>query len=101
MGSSPTYTALQLCCTVDVDGQPESCAITAEALEDHFGARSALEADLRDAFERGRALTLPCRHCSTQQADASVRTRIPRPYRPGAPVRPARVACSGSAAAGA
>ncbi|QRR05756.1 DUF1488 domain-containing protein [Burkholderia sp. MS455] len=28
--------------TVDVDGQPEPCAITAEALDDHFGARSAL-----------------------------------------------------------
>ncbi|WP_258365360.1 DUF1488 domain-containing protein [Burkholderia pyrrocinia] len=25
--------------TVDVDGQPEPCAITAEALDDHFGAR--------------------------------------------------------------
>ncbi|WP_423760914.1 DUF1488 domain-containing protein [Burkholderia sp. NLJ2] len=47
--------ALQLCFTVDVDGQPEPCAITAEALEDHFGAGSALEADLLDAFERGRA----------------------------------------------
>ncbi|WP_175946032.1 DUF1488 domain-containing protein [Burkholderia pyrrocinia] len=47
--------ALQLCFTVDVDGQPEHCAITAEALEDHFGAPSVLEADLLDAFERGRA----------------------------------------------
>ncbi|AXF25622.1 DUF1488 domain-containing protein [Burkholderia pyrrocinia] len=47
--------ALQLRFTVDVDGQPETWAITAEALEDHFGAPSALEADLREAFERGRA----------------------------------------------
>ncbi|MDR0242238.1 MAG: DUF1488 domain-containing protein [Burkholderia sp.] len=46
---------LQLRFTVDVDGRPETCAITAEALEDHFGAPSALEADLRDAFEGGRA----------------------------------------------
>ena len=39
---------------VDLDGEPVVCAITAEALEDHFGAESALEASLRDAFERGR-----------------------------------------------
>ncbi|KAG8152432.1 DUF1488 domain-containing protein [Burkholderia catarinensis] len=47
--------ALQLCFVVDVDGAPQTCAITVEALEDHFGAPSALEADLRAAFERGRA----------------------------------------------
>src|SRR5579859_4056711 len=47
--------ALQLGFVVDVDGVPQTCAITVEALEDHFGAQSALEADLRDAFERGRA----------------------------------------------
>lgn len=47
--------ALQLRFVVDVDGEPQTCAITVEALEDHFGARSALEADLRDAFEQGRA----------------------------------------------
>ncbi|KVL23274.1 DUF1488 domain-containing protein [Burkholderia sp. MSMB1826] len=47
--------ALQLRFVVDVAGVPQTCAITVEALEDHFGAQSALEADLRDAFERGRA----------------------------------------------
>ncbi|QTO24018.1 DUF1488 domain-containing protein [Burkholderia seminalis] len=47
--------ALQLRFVVEVDGAPQTWAITVEALEDHFGARSALEADLRDAFERGRA----------------------------------------------
>ncbi|NTX32397.1 DUF1488 domain-containing protein [Burkholderia pyrrocinia] len=47
--------ALQLCFVADVDGAPETFAITVEALEDHFGARSALEADLRAAFARGRA----------------------------------------------
>ncbi|MBJ9591327.1 DUF1488 domain-containing protein [Burkholderia seminalis] len=47
--------ALQLRFVVEVDGTPQTWAITVEALEDHFGARSALEADLRDAFERGRA----------------------------------------------
>lgn len=53
----PTFdgAALQLRFVVDLDGVPQACAITVEALEDHFGARSALEADLRDAFERGRA----------------------------------------------
>jgi len=38
----------------DLDGEGVVCAITAEALEDHFGAESALEAVLRDAFARGR-----------------------------------------------
>ncbi|MFH5251687.1 DUF1488 domain-containing protein [Burkholderia semiarida] len=47
--------ALQMRFVVEVSGVPHDCAITVEALEDHFGARSALEADLRDAFERGRA----------------------------------------------
>ena len=38
-----------------VDGQPVVCSISAEALEDHFGAASAREDDLLAAFERGRA----------------------------------------------
>ncbi|WP_233853621.1 DUF1488 domain-containing protein [Paraburkholderia sp. HD33-4] len=33
-----------------VDDQPVQCAITAEALEDHFGARSLREDDLIEAF---------------------------------------------------
>lgn len=37
-----------------VDGVQLSCAITAEALEDHFGARSTLEAELLRAFAEGR-----------------------------------------------
>jgi hypothetical protein len=37
-----------------VDGEPVLCAITAEALEDHFGAQSALEEVLLKAFEQGR-----------------------------------------------
>jgi hypothetical protein len=43
---------------VECDGELLSCAITAEALEDHFGAESALEAALREAFERGRSRIL-------------------------------------------
>ncbi len=37
-----------------VDGVALSCAITAEALEDHFGANSTLEAELLRAFAQGR-----------------------------------------------
>ncbi|WP_116137695.1 DUF1488 domain-containing protein [Trinickia diaoshuihuensis] len=37
-----------------VDDVPVSCAITAEALEDHFGAGSTLEAELLRAYARGR-----------------------------------------------
>jgi Protein of unknown function (DUF1488) len=37
-----------------VDGEEVVCVITAEALEDHFGAGSALEAELMAAFDRGR-----------------------------------------------
>lgn len=38
-----------------VDGEPVGCSISAEALEDHFGADSPLEDALIGAFERGRA----------------------------------------------
>ncbi|HXZ10551.1 MAG TPA: DUF1488 domain-containing protein [Paraburkholderia sp.] len=41
--------------TAAVDGELVVCYITAEALQDHFGADSALEDALLDAFERGRA----------------------------------------------
>jgi len=37
-----------------VDGEPVECAITAGALEDHFGAHSALESALMSAFDDGR-----------------------------------------------
>lgn len=37
-----------------VDGETVACAISAEALEDHFGADSALESALITAFNRGR-----------------------------------------------
>ena len=38
-----------------VDDEPVACAISAEALEDHFGADSALEDTLIHAYEKGRA----------------------------------------------
>jgi hypothetical protein len=37
-----------------VDGERIQCAITAEALEDHFGAASLREADVVAAFETNR-----------------------------------------------
>jgi hypothetical protein len=37
-----------------VDDTRVECAITAEALEDHFGASSALEGPLLEAFAQGR-----------------------------------------------
>ncbi|KVT61887.1 DUF1488 domain-containing protein [Burkholderia ubonensis] len=37
-----------------VEGGRVQCAITAEALEDHFGAASPREQDLADAFVRNR-----------------------------------------------
>ncbi|MGN6665438.1 MAG: DUF1488 domain-containing protein [Trinickia sp.] len=37
-----------------VEGVALSCAITAEALEDHFGAGSTLEAELLRAYDEGR-----------------------------------------------
>jgi hypothetical protein len=38
----------------NVDAVETECAISAEALEDHFGAKSALEADLLAAFTNER-----------------------------------------------
>ncbi|WP_322071781.1 DUF1488 family protein [Paraburkholderia bannensis] len=45
---------LQMHFIAEVDGEPLDCAITAEALEDHFGAQSALEGPLPEAFQRGQ-----------------------------------------------
>jgi len=52
----PDYCARDLVLTfpAHVDHQPVQCAITAEALEDHFGARSLREEDLIDAFTAHR-----------------------------------------------
>lgn len=54
--SPPAYCArdLVLAFPALVDDQPVECAITAEALEDHFGARSVREEDLVEAFETHR-----------------------------------------------
>jgi len=53
----PTYDGddFALHFTALIDGQPVVCSISAEALEDHFGAASAREDDLLPAFEQGRA----------------------------------------------
>ncbi|MGE8367058.1 DUF1488 domain-containing protein [Cupriavidus basilensis] len=54
--ASPSYCPadLSLECPVSVNGAPASYAITAEALEDHFGARSHRAEDLIQAFEGHR-----------------------------------------------
>jgi hypothetical protein len=41
--------------TALVDGAPVVCSISAEALVDHFGARSSREEDVMPAFENGEA----------------------------------------------
>ncbi|CAN7795550.1 DUF1488 domain-containing protein [Caballeronia sp. LjRoot34] len=38
-----------------VDGKDIDCAVSAEALEDHFGATSSSSTDLLDAFNRHRS----------------------------------------------
>ncbi|NPT56677.1 DUF1488 family protein [Paraburkholderia sp. 5N] len=38
----------------EIESTTDGCAITAEALEDHFGAHSALESALMAAFDNGR-----------------------------------------------
>ncbi|SDD15421.1 DUF1488 domain-containing protein [Paraburkholderia lycopersici] len=53
----PYYDANRLALTfpATAGGMNVECAITAEALEDHFGAASPREADLRAAFVAHRA----------------------------------------------
>ncbi|AMP37336.1 MULTISPECIES: DUF1488 domain-containing protein [Ralstonia solanacearum species complex] len=52
----PHYSAadLTLTCMANVDGSPACYAVTAEALEDHFGARSYRQEDLLLALETHR-----------------------------------------------
>lgn len=54
--ADPTYDAAgpALQCGASVDGSSASYAITAEALEDHFGARSCRSEDLVRAFSSHR-----------------------------------------------
>jgi hypothetical protein len=59
--------------TAIVDGSAVICAITAEALEDHFGAPSALEDALLAAFQRGRLrIRSVCAEALDQNDGASV-----------------------------
>jgi hypothetical protein len=58
---------------VEVDGTTLACAISAEALEDHFGAASPLETALLDAFGRGRArIEAVCRQALKESGGAAV-----------------------------
>ncbi|WP_178369696.1 DUF1488 domain-containing protein [Paraburkholderia fungorum] len=61
----PEYCAcnLTVAFAAQVDGAQVQCAITAEALEDHFGAASLREDDLIRAFESNRH---PIEHAATQ-----------------------------------
>ena len=57
----------------NVDGVPLSCAITAEALEDHFGAGSTLEAELLRAYADGRdRIHAVCRRAVEESQGAAV-----------------------------
>jgi hypothetical protein len=71
---SPTFDGaeLRMRFRIERDGQPVLCEITAEALEDHFGAESALEEDLRKAFERGRSRILTACAVAIGQTGGSV-----------------------------
>jgi hypothetical protein len=56
-----------------VNGVALSCAISAEALEDHFGAGSTLEAELLRAFAEGRArIHEVCRRAIEESGGAAV-----------------------------
>ena len=50
----PQYNNLKLTFTALVDDKCINCSITAEALEDHFGAQSAREEDVLQAFAHHR-----------------------------------------------
>ncbi|CAG9166594.1 DUF1488 domain-containing protein [Cupriavidus respiraculi] len=52
----PSYSSAEPClqCVATVGGDPASFAVTAEALEDHFGARSYQAEDLLAAFHEHR-----------------------------------------------
>ncbi len=62
---SPEYCArdLVIAFPAEVDGTRVQCAITAEALEDHFGAASLRDDDLITAFELNRR---PIEHAARQ-----------------------------------
>lgn len=55
--------------TALVDAHRVICAVSAEALEDHFGAASALETELRDAFIRGRREIVALCRRALEQSD--------------------------------
>ena len=56
-GVPPVYrgTDLRLSFPAMVDGRRVECRISAEALKQHFGAKSVREPDLHDAFQTHRA----------------------------------------------
>jgi hypothetical protein len=72
---TPTFdgSSLTVRFTALVDGVPVNCAISAEALEDHFGAASPLEDDLLRAYRKGHArIRSVCAEALDQSDGASV-----------------------------
>lgn len=65
----PTYCGLDpaLAFPALVEGRRVRCAITAEALEDHFRAASSREQDLVDAFARHRAAIERAARCLLEE----------------------------------
>ncbi|MGI4814638.1 MAG: DUF1488 domain-containing protein [Janthinobacterium lividum] len=61
---------MAVCFMAAVDDRRVECAVTAEALEDHFGASSALESELLEAFETGRGrIQNACREALLRDSD--------------------------------
>jgi len=56
---------------VRVDGEPVICAVSAEALQDHFDARGPFENDLLDAFRRGRSRILAVCNVALQRSQGN------------------------------
>ncbi|WP_175885015.1 DUF1488 domain-containing protein [Burkholderia sp. BCC0044] len=67
----PTYCGLDLTLAFPalVEGRRVRCAITAEALEDHFRAASPREQDLVDAFARHRPAIERAARCLLEEMD--------------------------------
>lgn len=71
----PVYDGAQMVVrfSVVVDGAPLACMVTAEALEDHFGARSALPEDILPAYHKGvERIRSVCTHALEANDGAAV-----------------------------
>ncbi len=71
--------AFALVFPAEVNGARIECGITAEALEDHFGALSIRETDLVDAFRAHRGSHADRSHA--RRAGPAAQWRVPRVWR--------------------